>query len=116
MSSEASKFECISTPWVRLFSRYTVLIIHFSVSKLSVSMILPPMFSHVIDFSFPANDSDLLISDSYELSLPESPLHLEIRDKHLRGSLLRVERFGVSIQYISGVTFSKEAFLLLQNR
>lgn len=55
------------------------------------------MFSHVIDFSFPANDRNLLVGDSHEFPFPESSLYLEIRDKHLRGSLLRVERLGAPI-------------------
>lgn len=69
-----------------------MLIIHM---KLSISMILP-MLIHVIDF-FLANDRDLLVGDPHELPFPEGSLRLEICDKHLRGSFLRVERLGVPI-------------------
>lgn len=73
--------------------------------KFAISIISLLMFPHVIDFSLPANDGDLLVGDHHEFPLPEGPLRLEILHKHLRGNLLRVERLGEPIYYISGVTY-----------
>lgn len=90
----SSKFECISTPWVRLFSRYMVLILIYVKFPISILLL---MFPHLIGFSLSANDGDLLFGDHHEFPLLEGPLRLEILDKHLRGNLLRVERLGEPI-------------------
>lgn len=62
-------------------------------------LIIPiPIFSHIIGFfCFSANNRDLFVGDPHEFPLPEGPLRFEICDKHLRGSVLRVERLGAPI-------------------
>lgn len=91
----ANKPECISTPWVRLFSRYTVYYEFLYTRNLIVTTII--VFFRVTLVSLAANDGDLLVGDPHQLPVSASALRPEIRDRYRRGSFLRVERLGVSI-------------------
>jgi len=92
---DASKLDCISTPWVRLFSRYTMP----DLSSREITQWLRCLCTS-FDFLVVANDGDLLVGDHHELPFPAGPLRPEISHGYLRSSLLRVERLGIPIQHI----------------
>jgi len=98
---DATKLNCISTPWVRLFSRYTMP----DLSSREITQ-RPRCLCTSFDFLVAANDGNLFVGDHHELPFPAGPLRPEISHGYLRGSLLRVERLGIPIQHISGTLHS----------
>lgn len=93
---------CISTPWVRLFSRYMVCVL--CLNLLFARALHLHTFACALTFtSLSANDGDLLVGDSHKLPLFESPLRSKTRDRYWDNDLLRVERLGISVEYISGI-------------
>lgn len=85
LETGASNLECMTTPWVRLFSRYTVQ------NFVDMKFFCHSDFDVTINSFFTANDRNLLVGNPHEFPFSESPLCFEIHNRYLCGSLLCVE-------------------------